>query len=192
MSKPTKKHALGVVENATSQHETSCRIKHKRISTLLEASQLSDKMKAYDRLASIMRDFVKEVLSAHNRNTIPMSGNSLLIEIFNEDKEAFILYEGDEMRYRIVWTCDGIAELSDGFFNRFIEFNNIEASPSLVNLTDCYCNTNMVDFITLAEICESVIISKAELIGIAEGKRHEWHRKASESLKLAKLFKEAM
>lgn len=174
------------------EHKPYCTAKHRRISRLLDAAMLGEKRKAYNCLASIMREFLMEIQIIHSKNNLLIAGNSLLIEVFGEDKETFILHESDEARYHILWTCNGVIEASDRFFNRFIEFNNIKAAPQLVDLGGCYCESNMVDFITLAEICESIIKSKAELIGITKVKRQEWHKKAIDSLELAALFKEAI
>lgn len=193
MSSFTNQEESKTIEKIPIEHKPYCTAKHRRISTLLDAAMLGEKRKAYNCLASIMRECLMEIQIIHSKNNLLIAGNnSLVVEVFGEDKKTFILHESDEARYHILWTCDGVIEASDRFFNRFIEFNNIKAAPQLVDLGGCYCESNMVDFITLAAICESIIKSKAELIGITKVKRQEWHKKSLDSLKLAAIFKEAM
>ncbi len=159
-------------------------------SSLLAAAKAHEKREKYNLLAFIAREATKEILKNNDKGKIATMQIMVEVETYDEKQPAYVIFE--EFGYCIAWTINGVAELRDGIFTRYIEFNDAHITGPEVQIHQCYCEGHMVDFITLADICKSIIENRALEFGISEKTVEDWKEKAGNCFELAELLKQAI
>lgn len=147
------------------------------------------KKEKYDLVASVAREITKEILNNHEEGRITAKKVMVDINVCGEKQPAHIMFERPE--YYIAWTINGVIEVRNNIFTRYIEFNDAYITEAEIKNHQCYCCGNMVDFITLTEICKSIIKRACEF-GLPDNKINTWRKQAMDCFKIAESLKQVV